>query len=380
MSVKKIMAIFIALSLIILNPFTTHAQDLPYITAQAAIVMDVESGCIVYSKNANKRMYPASTTKILTSIMALEMGKLEDVVQISAESAQVGEASIYLYPGHKIKLINLIKGALIKSGNDAAHALGEYVAGDESLFVYLMNKKAILLGSEMSNFCNTNGLPDDNHITSAKDLAFIARYAMHNKEFAEIVNTKQDVIEFIDGEKRYLKNTNKLLWKYSYADGIKTGTTRKAGNCLVASATKDGRQFLAVILKSYDRYGDAKKLFQYAFNNFEIYFRSKNTSFGRVSVKNGDKVNTELIIPHDIAAICDKNNMDGLQIKPEVPRYIEAPLFRGKKVGKVEIILNGKTVDTAPLIVTEDIVAKSWIKRIQNWFTNTLPQVIKILH
>ncbi len=239
----------------------------PMISAKAAIVMDCDTGQILWGKSAFKRMYPASTTKILTAIIGLEMGQLNEIITVSKNAAAVGEASIYLKENHRLLLEDLVKGALIKSGNDAAYAIGEGIAGSESLFLALMNKKATLIGAKTSNFKNTNGLPDPEHISSAYDLAIIARYCMSNKSFAGIVAKKEEQIKILPDENRFLKNTNKLLLNYPFATGIKTGTTVAAGQCLIASANKNGKCIITVVLRSFNRYNDTISLLDFAFSD-----------------------------------------------------------------------------------------------------------------
>lgn len=241
----------------------------PQVAAKAAIVIDAAGGQILYAKSAHTPMPPASTTKIMTALLAVEEGDLEAQVVISPRAAAVGEASIYLQAGETLTLEELIKGALIPSGNDAAWAIAEEMAGSVELFAVLMNRKAFALGAFNTNFVNPNGLPAVNHYTSAYDLALMARKAMDNPKFREVVATRQDWISYNNGEaRRYLKNTNRLLWSYPGADGVKTGTTREAGSCLVASASQNGRRLIAVVLNSTNRYGDAARLLDYGFTLF----------------------------------------------------------------------------------------------------------------
>ncbi|MDS1029068.1 D-alanyl-D-alanine carboxypeptidase family protein [Bacillota bacterium LX-D] len=267
---SKIKKLFIAqlTLLLFLSNFTSCFGAELSVSAQAYLLMDAKTGQILLEKNAFEKRAPASTTKILTAIMALEQGGLERKVKVSPHAASIGESSIYLEPGEEISVLRLVQGALIKSGNDATVALAEYYCGSEELFSVLMNRKAKLLGAFNSNFKNPNGLPLKNHYTTAFDLAQMARYSLKNPIFKEIVSTKEMKIPYENKSwARYLKNTNKLLWKYPGADGIKTGTTREAGCCLVASATRGNRQLIAVVLHSFDRFGEAARLLDYGFEN-----------------------------------------------------------------------------------------------------------------
>lgn len=240
------------------------------VSAAAAVLMDVTTGDVLFGKQADTRRPPASTTKIMTAILGLELGRPDEVVTISQKAAAVGEATLHLDPGEKITLYELITGALVRSGNDACVAIAEHIAGSEEQFVKLMNKKALALGAQNTNFENTNGLPRKEHYSTAKDLALMARHGLQIPQFASITRQKETEIHFLEPDVFMdLRNTNKLLWNYPYANGVKTGTTTAAGKCLVASATKEGRQLLAVVLNAPDRFGDAQKLLEWGFEETE---------------------------------------------------------------------------------------------------------------
>ena len=237
------------------------------VSADAAVLMDVATGNVLFNKQANKRRPPASTTKIMTAILGMELGRPDEVVTVSQKAADVGEATLHLDPGEKITLYELITGALVRSGNDACVAIAEQISGSEEQFVKLMNRKALALGAENTHFENTNGLPRKEHYSTAYDLALMARHGLEIPQFASITRQKETKIHFLKPDVFMdLRNTNKLLWNYPYADGVKTGTTTAAGKCLVASATKEGRQLLVVVLNAPDRFGDAKKLLEWGFD------------------------------------------------------------------------------------------------------------------
>lgn len=259
---KKLILLIMLISVFI---FPQDIEAVPRISAHAAILMNSQTGQIIFSKNAEELRPPASTTKILTALIAIEScSDFDRVVSISNNAASTGEASIHLRTGEHIALGELLHGALMKSGNDACVAIAEVVAPSEEEFVGLMNMKARSLGALNTNFCNTNGLPCKNHLTTAYDLALITRYAMKNHIFAEIVKKKTYTMHWSDsGRSKKLKNTNKLLWLYPYTTGVKTGTTDKAGKCLVASGRSGKYEMIVVLLNSPDRYGDAQKLLEY---------------------------------------------------------------------------------------------------------------------
>ena len=249
---------------------------LPSISAPAAIAIDAKTGEVLYQKNAFQLRAPASTTKILTAILAIESGHLEDVVTVSETAASVGEASLHLRAFDQLLLKELVFGALIKSGNDACVAIAEHLSPSEAEFVGLMNLKARLLGAYDTTFYNTNGLPHPYHLTTAYDLALITRYALQNPIFRDIVATKSHKVKWITPYKSLLiKNTNRLLWSFPEITGVKTGTTVQAGKCLVASAQYGQQQIIAVVLNSSDRYGDAQKLLEYGIKTKEIQSYAK---------------------------------------------------------------------------------------------------------
>lgn len=237
------------------------------IRAQSYILMDAQSGDILVQRDALRKRAPASTTKIITGIVALEAENLDSLVKISSNAAATGEASINLAEGEVMTLEALLYGALLCSGNDACVAISEHIAGSVEYFRWLMNQKAFLVGVENSQFINSHGLPAKGHYSNAYDLALMARYSLRNANFSKIVSTKFKVIEnIIPPRKRYLYNTNQLLWGTEGAAGVKTGTTIEAGPCLVAAVNKHNRMLITVVLKSSDRYGDTRRLLEYGFS------------------------------------------------------------------------------------------------------------------
>lgn len=248
--------------------FADEVAAAPTVTAQAALLMDCTTGQVLYEKCGYEQLPPASTTKILTALLALDICPTEREVEVSAAAAAVGESNVGLLVGERFRLCELLDAALLKSANDACFAIAEGVAGSEPLFVRLMNLKADALGAAGASLLNTNGLPAEGHTMSCYDLAVLARYAMQNPEFAERVGSLYGKME--GGQyNRDLKNTNKLLSMNEYVTGIKTGTTNAAGACLVSSMKRDGREVIAVVLHSGDRYGDSLKLLNFGVDAFD---------------------------------------------------------------------------------------------------------------
>ena len=236
------------------------------VSAEAAIVMDAESGEVICELDAYSPRPPASLTKVMTAVLALEKADLDDVCVVSKEAAATGESHIGFAAGEKITVENLLYGALLKSGNDACVVMAENIGDDEEQFVAMMNLKAKLLGCKDTHFTNTNGLPDEEHYSTCYDLALISRYALQNETFAEIVGTQSYTMEWVSGRKKTISTTNRMLSTYDGAIGVKTGTTNVAGQCLIAAAERDGKCYIAVVLKSQNRFLDCTKLLDYAFS------------------------------------------------------------------------------------------------------------------
>lgn len=237
----------------------------PKITAEAAILIDGKTGEILYEKNAFEPRPPASLTKVMTALLAVELGDLKATVSVSENAAHTGESRLNLMAGESIDLENLLYGALLKSGNDTCVAIGEYIGGDEKKFVEMMNLKAKLLGCGQTNFVNTNGLPDPSHYSTAYDLSLMARAGLQNPTFKTIVQTQYYTVHWKNKRQVQIKNTNRLLQFYDGAIGVKTGTTNAAGQCLIAAAQRNDTQLIVVVLKSSNRFLDSTILLDYGF-------------------------------------------------------------------------------------------------------------------
>ena len=263
-------AISLALGLTLLLWAAVAAAAAPAITADAAILVDAATGEVLYEKNADKREYPASLTKMMTCILALEQGRPDRVVRVSSNAANV--ESTYLKPGDRMRFGDLLAQMMLASDNGAATAIGESLAqGDIKKFAQRMNEEARSLGMERTHFVNANGMPDTNHYTTARDFSKLACYAMKNEQFRRLVGTKQRNIYYItpSGHKEFLENTNKLLHSYPGCTGIKTGWTRAAQGCLAVAAQRDGRELIAIVLHSQDgstRFTEGAALLDYGFS------------------------------------------------------------------------------------------------------------------
>lgn len=348
---RYIVIVPLCLLFLIQSTFLAHAAE-PLITAQSYILLDAKANQIIMEHQAHELRPPASTTKIMTAILALELGNLWQQVEVSKKAATVGEATINLEPGEKIALNNLIKGALIKSGNDATIAIAEHLAGSEELFVFLMNRKAKMLGAKHTSFQNPNGLPKKGHYSTAYDLALMARYGMNKKMFEGIVSTKETAIPW-EGKtwNRFLKNTNKLLWKYPGANGVKTGTTKEAGNCLVASAQRNDRLLIAVVLNSQDRFGDATKLLNYGFDNSVLRKIPRGSEFGALYAAQGEMNRIPLVTAADFYYL--QKPGDNIERKIITAKCRFDYLNKGTPVGYLILLSNGREMGRVPLVTDE---------------------------
>jgi len=248
----------------------SQIEAMPGISAQAYIVIDGQSGRILNSHNAEIKLPIASTTKIMTAILAIEtIEDLEQKIEVPPDCTGIEGSSIYLRPGQTVSVIDLLYGTMLRSGNDAAAALSKFAGrNDPEGFVSMMNKKAEELGALNTNFENTNGLHHDNHYSTAYDLALISSYAMKNDTFRKIVASDKYKAESMNN---FFYNKNKVVYQYKYGTGIKIGYTKAAGRCLVASAQKDSTEIMAVLLNDNNWFNDSYQIFDWAFENYKCY-------------------------------------------------------------------------------------------------------------
>ncbi|MFZ5597697.1 MAG: D-alanyl-D-alanine carboxypeptidase family protein [Bacillota bacterium] len=332
------------------------------VTADAAVVMDVDTGQVLFQKNAHQKRPIASTTKIMTALLAIECGRLSETAIVSPHAAGVEGSSIYLQAGERLTLEELLYGALMHSGNDACVAIAEQVAGNDKIFVNWMNARANQMGLKNTHFSNTNGLPDKEHLSSAYDLAVVSRYALKNEVFRRIVSSKSHTIKGPAGQRR-LFNTNQLLWSYSGANGVKTGTTSAAGKCLVSSASRDGRQLVAVVLHSDDRYGDSIKLLNYGFKNF---INKKAVAAGEtlstLAVKNGVKDSAPAVCPDEVLVTVPVAGPDRIEKIVMRENEITAPVKKGNVVGRLLILDNGRPLAEKNIVVRDNVEKLPWYK------------------
>jgi D-alanyl-D-alanine carboxypeptidase (penicillin-binding protein 5/6) len=322
----------------------------------AALLMDVRTGRILYARNIHQRWYPASTTKMLTSILALERYPEDVVVTISPRAAAARQGSIIgLTAGEHWLLGDLIRAMLVHSANDAAVAVAEAVSGSVERFAAAMNLKARQIGARESHFTNPNGLPDPAHYSTAYDLALIARYALKNPQFAGIVRTESWEISRPGRTPQEYVNTNRLLRLYAGADGVKTGFTAASGHTLVASATRDGWQLVAVVLRDGEMYQDVEQLLDYGFKTFvPVVVAGGGHAMATVAVGRR-RSPLVAVVPSDVVAVVRR----GARVAPEVVLRpnLRLPIRPGTPVGQVRFV-EGQSVVAQSILVAAHRVAR----------------------
>ncbi len=335
---------------------TLSAND---ITAEAAVLIDSETGDILFEKDSSKKLGMASTTKIMTGILAIENCRLDDIVTISRHASYTEGSSIYTKEGEKISVETLIYGLLLKSGNDAAAALAEHMAGSEEAFADMMNEKAKKLGLKNTHFVNPHGLYDPDHYTTAYELAMLARYAMKNKTFAEIVNTVQYIEETNEArDKHIVNNANKLIKMYEEADGIKPGYTPETGRTLVGSATKNGWRVITVTLNCADDWNEHKKMFDYAFENYHLVTVAvKGESVGTYRVKGGDFGEVGAVLKKGLKVAVKNDEADTYKIKLDFEK-LNAPIKKGMFVENARIEMANGNKYEVPVVTNGTVKRK----------------------
>lgn len=375
----KILKAFTSILLIfcIVLPFgVVFAENPPILTAVSAILIDGKTGNILYEKDSEREMYPASTTKIITYLVisdAIEEGEisLSDMLTYTREMQDKMDSDgshIELKAGEKMSVENLVRAMLIASGNDAATLLATTVGGSEENFVKRMNKKADELGLIHSHFTNAHGLTDPDHFTTAKDLATAAKVAMEDDFFREIVGSKTLNIAPTNKteNERYFINTNNLVsylrysnYYYSKATGIKTGYTDAAGSCLVASATQKDRDLICVVLKSEQSHEEAKALLEYGFNNFkQVEIAKKGDILGETKVKQGAGVDHVRAVAKENIVITLPLDANADEIKSTI-KYssdeVYAPVKKGTALGTITYTYGKKVVGTSKIVAEKEV-------------------------
>lgn len=313
-------------------------------SAKYAILYDGNTGRVLYEKNADEHALIASTTKIMTALIVCEQCNVLDRVRIPEEAVGVEGSSLYLQPGEILTVQELLYGMMLHSGNDAATALAIYCGGTVEGFVQLMNDKAHRLGLTSTHFENPHGLDAPNHYSSAMDLAILSAYAMSNPIFQKTVSTRQ-----INIGQRSLRNHNKILWRFSGSDGVKTGYTKAAGRILVSSAVNEGRRLICVTINAPDDWNDHCSLLKSGFERYsQVEIVKKGTLIGYVEVAGGKEERVELLAAEDFsyALLSDER----VSFKLQGCGFVYAPVVSGQNAGYYHILVDGNAVGTVPLV------------------------------
>ena len=359
---KKILIIFISYFLFCLN---VYAQEDFAPNAKSAILMDQETEKVLFSKNENEKLPPASMTKLASMLVIMETidaGKLKfsDEVTISEKSASMGGSQVFLEAGEVYTVEELLKSIAIASGNDAVVAMAEKISGSEEEFVKLLNRRMKEIGANNTNFVNAHGLDTDNHLSTAKDMAIIALNLLKHDRILKYTSIYEEYLEKKDGNKTWLVNTNKLVRFYDGVDGLKTGFTKNAGYCLTATVKKNNFRLISVVMgedTTESRSKDTINMLNYGFNTFKINtIKTKDEILGRVRVEGGKKDYVNLVLTKnatELLKITDKKEKYSFKLKVNT---ITAPVKKGDIVGSSEIIdKDGNIVDEVELTINENI-------------------------
>jgi D-alanyl-D-alanine carboxypeptidase (penicillin-binding protein 5/6) len=332
-------------------------KEAPLIDAGAAVVMDMKSGRILYEKNAYSKRAMASTTKIMTAILAIEKGNPDDDVVVSERADSIWGSTIGIRKGEVFKLSELLYGLMLSSGNDAAIAVAEHIGGTVENFAEMMTQKAREIGAKNTSFKTPHGLDMDGHYTTAYDLALITRYALANSIFSSVVGTKYTSIKDIG-----LSNTNELLTIYPGADGVKTGYTGKAGRCLVSSATRNNRRIIAVVLNCSTRSVRAQssiKILNYAFDNYKpCTLITSGEKIKEIPVSRGVRDSVLVKSVENVEVPLRFDEIDAVEKRVYLSDSLEAPVYAGSNVGVIEFVVNGEIIGESPLAVWSDVRKK----------------------
>lgn len=352
MKLRKGIILSMVISILLLAiPGKSNAQI--YVSASSAVLMEQESGRVIFEKDAYTQRRIASITKIMTALLAVESGKLNETITITDSNTKVEGSSIYLKPGEKIKLEDLVYGLMLRSGNDAAVAIAENVGGSLEGFVYLMNQKAEEIGMKNTHFANPHGLDDhEDHYSTAYDMALLTRYAMENDTYKKIAGTESYRSESSNDEwDRVWKNKNKLLTSlYEYSTGGKTGYTTRAKRTLVSTAEKDGQSFIAVTLNDPDDWDDHINMFETA---FKTYKKVQVLEEGNIKAVEDEFYKNKVYITSNVEYPITEEETDSFEIKYELNSVKKEWKSDETKVpeivGQAKIYLNDQQVESVPI-------------------------------
>ena len=325
------------------------------LSAQSAVLIDARDGKILYEKDADTPRPMASTTKIMTAIVAIENGDVNEIIEITDEAVGVEGSSIYLQKGEKMTLLELLYALLLQSANDAAVAIAVGIGGSVEGFARMMNEKAIELGLTSTHFENPNGLDADGHVTTARELALLTAYALKNPTFAEIVSTYKRKISGPDGGVRLVVNHNKLLNMYDGCVGVKTGFTKKSGRCLVSAACRESLTLVAVTLSAPDDWRDHTALLNHGYENYLCEILCDEGGFIETLPVVGGVQDSLLCVNCDFVAATLPRSHGEIGVNVKLPQMIYAPVKAGDVVGHVTYRCDGKVIGETDIKAAYDV-------------------------
>ena len=379
---KKLFVIFLFILVIYNNINVSYASVINknYVDIQvpAAVVIDFDTGRVLYDKNGDEKRKMASLTKIMTSILLVENCDMEEQIEVPKKAAQIGGSTVGLKAGDIVTAKSLLYGMLLPSGNDCAYTVAIHLGGTIENFAKMMNDKAKVLGLTSTNFVNPHGLDNENHYTTAKEMAYLTRYALKNPYIDEAVKTKSITINFGSFTKT-LNNTNSLLRTYEKADGVKTGFTNGAERCLVSSATDNDRRYICVLLGATTtkiRFNTSKLLLEETFKKYKTMDISNYLKFYiNVNVVKGKIPSYEESINDNMSYPLTNEEYDSIYIKQDIVQSLEAPVAAGTKIGKVEVYLENEKLYEKEIFLKENIYKKNIMDYINGALSNMFKSV-----
>lgn len=346
---------------------------MPRLMAHSAVLIEAKTGKVLYEREKNTRRYPASTTKIMTLIVALEHSKPNEIVTVGPRAAGAEGSSLDLLAGDRIPMNELLTAMMMRSGNDATIAVAEHIAGSMKEFARMMTEKAHEIGATDTNFVNSHGLPDDDHYTTAQDLAIITAYGFSVPGFEDIMSKDKAVYSWYNNPTKEIVSENKLLWQYEGGNGGKTGYTSKAGRCVVSTAKRDGVQLVAVVLDSDFMWTDAYSLLDYGFEKLEpLTILKKGEAAGTVPVDGSQKGEIKLLASRESVVGYEAGKRPSVEKKLDVPRSVSAPVKKGDVIGRMICYADGKAVDHVDLIAAEDVKSHSFWRSVKDWLRSLM--------
>ena len=362
---KKI--IIIAMLILFLNQYSYGEK--PDISAQSGILIDGNSGRVLLEYNPHLKLPMASTTKIMTALIGLEKGNIDENIIISRDAVGIEGSSIYLYEEESISLEDLLYGLMLRSGNDSAVAIANHIGGDLENFSLMMNNRAKELGAINTNFKNPHGLSAEGHYTTAYDLALISKKAIEIEKFKEI--SKAKTWRANRDKNNIFYNKNSTLWEYEGGDGIKIGYTIAAGRCLVSSATRNGIQLIAVVLNDRNWFQDCYALMDYGFKEYKNYvILDKGKYFGKIPILNGNREDLIAVAADTFIYPLEEEEMEKIKIHIDAPDSIKAPIKKGDNIGNIHVFLDGKLIHQEKLIAKESVEKLNTLQKILNKIKN----------